>query len=784
MGGPATVSPPTKSSAPATSSKPAGPSLKKQWDLTDPPPLDSGTNEKAKKLVADFKAAMEPVKQCLLYTKVNAEKPKHDAMINKRDPLYAEFPSKLGEVNQDESKADAISKPFLDRARALSGEANKLKQETEKSLKAWQAKEPAYTKSEQQIEELEKWKAEDDGYKTLRKSADDVRSATNDNKYDEAVKRLTQLQTNLKPVYDAYEKQKAAKAIYDTNWNSLKPRLEKSLAEKTEGDKTKATQWEISNSRLDMEHVASQKDYINANTRLDKLPALIDRFDKEYKEEKSSVKFFKPKFSVAETSFEAEMNVEKEFLVQFENAADLAKDAKFTFEWEEPAKPAPEIKMPAPAVPGASSGPAPKVEIPVARLGEVATKQSTGSYKVKTGMPGSQTLKYFVSAKQGSDAARWEVPQTTSVNVKAPEVKVSADAGKKFKPKDTTTIKVEFKNVNKAKELVGNYLTCKMEAESVRSLDNAGGDQGTPAGFRDPFNKVKEGWTGDNTYEVTLKADHAGATTARIEITHPCFTKVKPDAPKFECISKFADFVKALDGTSEAVEKIAGHVSNYLGTIIRMMQTAHQAHEATIKAENEKKPSVGGVVVETVWKTVSEAEVHLKTIAKVGEIVAKLAEASAVEPTAEKLSKLSSEKLASTIVIKAASYQGYEPTVANLPIIQTELTNKLRMTMADTIRTWRNWASDAANTSNEKATPFDPSDALYQSAVVGGTRLANLPIDAVHVDDYEREFWKVWVKNNPNYFKWHSNLTKSRDALGPITPIRSRLTRLGVDYPK
>jgi hypothetical protein len=287
--GTATAAPPVSSQP--TSSKPAGPSLKKQWDLTDPPPLDSGTNEKAKTFVNDFKAAMEPVKQCLLYTKVNAEKPKHDAMINKRDPLYAEFPSKLAEVNKDESKADAISKPFLDRARALSGEANKLKQDTEKSLKAWQAKEPAYTKSEQEIEELEKWKGDDEGYKNLRKAADEVRSAINENKYDEAVKRLTQLETNLKPIFEAYQKQKAAKETYDANWKSIQSKAEGALAAEAPVEKLKVAQEKVKKTKQEMDKAAEQKDYVTANTSLDKLPAVVDEFEKadqEYKEAKKS----------------------------------------------------------------------------------------------------------------------------------------------------------------------------------------------------------------------------------------------------------------------------------------------------------------------------------------------------------------------------------------------------------------------------------------------------------------------------------------------------------------
>ena len=273
MGGPATCDPNTTSCPPATSSQPAGPSLKKQWDLTDPPPLGSGNNEKAKKFVDDFKGAIEPVKQCLLYTKVNAEKPKHDEMVGKRDAIYNQFPSKLAEINNDEAKADSISRPFVDGARMLAGDANVLKSKTEASLKAWQAKEPSYNKSVQEIEELEKWDTKEE-YKTLRNSSNEILAATNENKYDEAVKRLAQLQTNLKPVHDEYKKQKAAKEKYDPALQSLQPRLTKALEPKFKSLSPKRD--ELTGIQTKMETSAQGKNYVVALETLHQLAPKVD----------------------------------------------------------------------------------------------------------------------------------------------------------------------------------------------------------------------------------------------------------------------------------------------------------------------------------------------------------------------------------------------------------------------------------------------------------------------------------------------------------------------------
>jgi hypothetical protein len=300
MSGPATCDPSTTTCPPATSSQAPTGGLKQQWDLKDPPPLDSGTNEKAKKFTEDFKASMEPVKQCLLYTKVNAEKPKHDEMVSKRDKLYTDFPAKQAGINKDETKADSISKPVLESARKLSTDANNLKQKTENSLKSWQAKEPEYDKAVVQIEELETWG--DKMAVDLRKSATEIRTAANDNKYDEAVKRLVQLQTNLKPTYDEYTKQKAAKEKYDPALKLLEPRLPKS-SEKQYA-KLAPQLKEINDAHTQMVTAATAKDYVKAlpvqtdlSNKIDKYVAEQTKIDQQKKAYEDALVPLKPRLT-------------------------------------------------------------------------------------------------------------------------------------------------------------------------------------------------------------------------------------------------------------------------------------------------------------------------------------------------------------------------------------------------------------------------------------------------------------------------------------------------------
>jgi hypothetical protein len=324
MGGPATASPPSK---PATSSQPAGPSLKKQWDLTDPPPLESGSNDKAKKFVEDFKAAMEPVKQCLLYTKINAEKPKHDAMINKRDQLYAEFPSKLVEINKDESKADAISKPFLDRAKNLGGEANKLKQDTENSLKAWQAKEPTYNKSEQEIQELEKWG--DKEFENLRTAGNSIQTATNENKYDEAVKLLDQHLTKLKPVYEQYVKQKPAKEKYDAEFKKIEPQLPKASPPST--GKLAPALADIADVQKQMEAAVQARDYVqaldlvnNLSVKLNAYSAASADLEKQKQTYEKTLEGLKSKLAEVSKSTSQKLATQKQEITTIQGQMELA----------------------------------------------------------------------------------------------------------------------------------------------------------------------------------------------------------------------------------------------------------------------------------------------------------------------------------------------------------------------------------------------------------------------------------------------------------------------------
>jgi hypothetical protein len=325
--GPATLNPPT--SGPSTGGQTASGGLKQQWSLKDPPLLnEASSSEQERKFLGSFKAAMEPVNNCLQYTKVNAEQAKHIAMEGKRDYQYADFQATRARIAVDEMQAEQLIQRVLAQAKALADEATKLRQDTEKLLKAWQAKEADYNKSEEQVQELEKWG--DKEFPNLRKSGDEIRAATNLNKYEDAVKLLEQHLAKLKPIYDGYLKQKEAKEKYEPALKSLEPRL--AQASECKYKKLEPSTTEIANIKKQMEEAAQNKDFVKAlqlvtdlTTKVDAYLKALQELEEKKKAYETSLGELKPKLAEAtQLKNPAVADMQKEMLAvqgQMESAA-------------------------------------------------------------------------------------------------------------------------------------------------------------------------------------------------------------------------------------------------------------------------------------------------------------------------------------------------------------------------------------------------------------------------------------------------------------------------------
>jgi hypothetical protein len=189
-----------------------GDGLKQQWGVNDP--KKAGSDKQATEFKAAFQSHISCVNGHLQYTSANAEVDKHAALAAKRDALYPAFQGALAQIDpKDPSKAKAAIDKVLADAKGLSTESAALRKAAEKALADWKARQPKFDAAVHQVEELETWG--DAKAAPLRALVDGIRTQTNERRYAPASATVDQLLPKLKPIYDEYLKQKAAKPKYE-----------------------------------------------------------------------------------------------------------------------------------------------------------------------------------------------------------------------------------------------------------------------------------------------------------------------------------------------------------------------------------------------------------------------------------------------------------------------------------------------------------------------------------------------------------------------------------------
>jgi hypothetical protein len=899
--------------------------LQSQLGLGEPTLGPAGSSEQAKKFLADFQGIMAPANEALRYTRVNAEKSKHDPYVTEETNIYTYFQTAQKRIDPNEEKtAQGDIDVVLGQARGFVTKVSGFKQATETSLNAWKQKEPDYTTAVTKIEELEAWKKDDQATKDLRTSSNDILKTTNDRKYDEAVTKFGQLKTNLDPVHEEYKKQKAAKDTFVPNWNSIKPgvdaaliafngqaptealktpqqqikttkeeidkqvseknyvaanasldklspqvaafkkahdeyttakkayetrwpnikaaadkaaqeqlksenittakgklkpsetsvvshvgakdyvaavksldeleanlqefekakqecvaaqqaftsawttmkpEVEKALTEKVESDPSKTAQQSLRTAKDEIVKAETAKEYVKAKTLLDKVTPLLAEFKKVYKEEKSSVKYFKPKFSMKETTLNLDLNVEKEILVQFENAPDLAADAKIQFATAD-ARAGSTVQ--AFGLNVSTSGQRP-IDGPVAVA--VETKPSTGIFKIKSVQPGNVTLKYVLNATQGQDSARWEVPQSTSITVKKSEMSVT-DVGKgPFRPENTTSVRLEFKNVNKAKEVAKATQKGKFAVlEGNKSAAALNGE----ARYVEAWT-AEERWDGDNILLITLKADHSGESKVNIEVDL-CGTIHKHSA-SVKCVSSKDEFLARMKEARGAKGQIEQKFSTYLGSVFDNIRAAKQAHEKIIKAE--KADEMVPLVEEYMLKAVVATNPEAKMVGLAAEFLLKFVNKNAFTSTADSLQAVSAKLPGFSETIEPAKFTE-NLTIENSAQHCGTATIAMGNTCENAILAWEKWA---AKVPPKTVFDFDPADALVKSAKIGNSPLLSPP-PIPSAADYETVFWRKWVELNRKILDRTDEQQVGFIKSKPVSDaVYKRLDQLGVSYP-
>jgi hypothetical protein len=184
-------------------------------------PAKTGSDKQSQQFQASFQKELAVINGHLQYTSANAEAARHGPLEARRDALYPAFQGALGQIDRtNPAKAQGAIDKVLADVKALCAEVTKFRHEAEKALNDWKARQVKYDAAVHQVEELEAWG--DAKAPPLRGLVDGIRTQVNERKYAPACTVVDQLLPKLKPIYDDYLKQKAAK-----------PKCEQALAEKS-----------------------------------------------------------------------------------------------------------------------------------------------------------------------------------------------------------------------------------------------------------------------------------------------------------------------------------------------------------------------------------------------------------------------------------------------------------------------------------------------------------------------------------------------------------------------
>jgi hypothetical protein len=250
--------------------------LKKAWGLKDPkaPPSTAQADE----FKASYQAILNKINAALQYTVVNAEKPKHEAKVASRDQLNTNYQAVLAQIDpSNPAVAKSAIQSALATANTTSNDICAFKSEVEKAVAAWQSNEPTFEHTITLIEELEAWG--DAKAPELRAEATKIQELANNKSFMPAVDATVALVVRIKPIYENYLKQKAAKEKYEPILAALEPRLE--ATKKSTFKKLEPQQASTATHNEKMRQSATEKDYVSALALLEALEEFVSTYEKD-----------------------------------------------------------------------------------------------------------------------------------------------------------------------------------------------------------------------------------------------------------------------------------------------------------------------------------------------------------------------------------------------------------------------------------------------------------------------------------------------------------------------
>jgi hypothetical protein len=254
-----------------------GTGLKQQWGVSDP--AKAGSDKQSQQFQAAFQKEIAVINGHLQYTSANADAAHHNPLEARRDALYPAFQAALAQIDRtNPAKAQGAIDQVLADAKALHTETAALHKSAEKALNDWKARQAKYDAAVHQVEELEAWG--DDKAPPLRGLVDGIRTQTNQRDYAPACVTLDQLLPKLKPIYDNYQKQKAAKPKYEQMLAEQSARLDALKAAERPSQPMTAKAGEADTALGQARAKADAKDFVGACDQMKVVHTAIDALDK------------------------------------------------------------------------------------------------------------------------------------------------------------------------------------------------------------------------------------------------------------------------------------------------------------------------------------------------------------------------------------------------------------------------------------------------------------------------------------------------------------------------
>lgn len=252
-----------------------GDDLKTQWGVNSPKPPPS--DKQAKAFKAAFSAKVAPISGHLQYTKTHAEAAAHDPLQKRRDELDTEYQTVAAGIDpSDEAKAKGAIDALLAKAAALAGEVAAFRKKAESEYNAWMKAKSSHDTAVKQVEALEAWDPAPAAPQRAEAAA--ILALTNDRKFAEALKKHAAWVPVLKPVHEAYLKQKAAQPGYEKAKAALLPKCAEAGAAPEPSTPMRDKVTALNEGLKSAGELELKKDYLGGVEKLKEVARLLGEF--------------------------------------------------------------------------------------------------------------------------------------------------------------------------------------------------------------------------------------------------------------------------------------------------------------------------------------------------------------------------------------------------------------------------------------------------------------------------------------------------------------------------